>query len=91
MKNRFNQAKDDNVWYWRDNHGTEIDFIIEKDMKLDFLEVKASKNIHHDLLLNLKKINKYNPGKNKLYLIYDGKIEREIDGIKILNWRNYFI
>ena len=44
-------------------------------------------NFHNTYLGNLIKYRKYNPDVEKLFLIYDGSIEREINGFQLINWK----
>jgi predicted AAA+ superfamily ATPase len=45
LKHRFNQAKDNNLYFWRDNTGHEVDIIIDKIDKLHAVEIKSGKTI----------------------------------------------
>ncbi len=42
LKNRYNQGKKSNLYFWRDNHGHEIDCLIENREQLKSLEIKSS-------------------------------------------------
>ncbi|MEZ5196983.1 MAG: ATP-binding protein [Bacteroidales bacterium] len=88
LKSRNNIGSDQDIFFWRDNHGTEIDFLLEKSTKIYAIEVKSGMNFHDTYLGNLIKYRKYNPDVEKLFLIYDGSIEREINGIQLINWTN---
>ncbi len=88
LKSRNNIGSDQDIFFWRDNHGTEIDFLLEKSTKIYAIEVKSGMNFHDTYLGNLIKYRKYNPNVEKLFLIYDGSIEREINGIQLINWKN---
>jgi uncharacterized protein len=88
LKNNLNRGNNESIWFWRDNHGTEIDFILEKDTNISAIEVKSSVNFHDEYLKNLRKFMKYNPEVRKMYLIYDGRIERQKENIHILNWKS---
>ena len=88
LKSRNNIGSDQDIFFWRDNHGTEIDFLLEKSTKIFAIEVKSGMNFHSTYLGNLIKYRKYNPDVEKLFLIYDGSMEREINDIQLLNWKN---
>ena len=88
LKYKTNHGREKNIWFWRDNHGTEIDFLLDESASFRAIEVKSGMNIHDSYLKNLKQYRKYNPELSDMYLIYDGKIEREMGGISIVNWRN---
>jgi predicted AAA+ superfamily ATPase len=76
------------IWFWRDNHGTEIDFLYEQNNRLTAMEVKSGMNFHPEYLANLRKYARYNPQVAGQILLYDGAMERMADAAKVLNWRN---
>ena len=88
LKNNINQGYKANIWFWRDNHGTEIDFLLETATDITAIEAKSATNFHDEYLRNLLKFRKYNPEVKKMFLIYDGQIDREKMDIKIVNWKN---
>ncbi|MBM3434845.1 MAG: ATP-binding protein [Bacteroidetes bacterium] len=88
LKSRINIGKEQDIWFWRDNHGIEIDFLLGESANNCAVEVKSGMNFHEHYLENLIKYQKYNPAVTRMYLIYDGSTEREIKGIKIINWKN---
>jgi predicted AAA+ superfamily ATPase len=45
LKHRYNQAKSNNLYFWRDNTGHEVDIIIETMNKLYPVEIKSGKTI----------------------------------------------
>ncbi len=87
FKNNANNNYRFNIWFWRDNHGTEIDFLLESGTDMTAIEVKSSKNLHSEYLNNLRKFNKYNPDDKQMYLVYDGEIQRKKDEINVINWK----
>ena len=49
LKYRFNQAKEANLYYWRDQHGHEIDCIIEHGGRdLIPVEIKSGRTVNND-------------------------------------------
>ncbi len=88
LKNKVNRGNEWKIWYWRDNHGTEIDFLLERATELRAIEAKSATNFHDDYFKNLIKFNKYNPDVNEMYLVYDGPLERKKNNIQIVNWKN---
>lgn len=88
IKYTVNNGLDNTLWFWRDNHGTEIDFIFERNNLLTALEAKSGKQVHPEYLNNLVLYSKYNPEVYGKLLIYDGEIERNREGVQLVNWRN---
>ncbi|NCA86920.1 MAG: ATP-binding protein [Clostridia bacterium] len=89
LKSRLNEGKNPDIWFWRNNHGVEIDFIIEEENKQIVIETKSGKNFHDDYLKNLRSYRQFNTDSSRMILVYDGDIERKIDDIQLLNWRSF--
>ncbi len=50
------------LWYWRDRHGLEVDFLIEQGSQLTLLEAKWSENPSLQDAVNLQKVSElYSP------------------------------
>lgn len=54
LKRLFNRGKLNNLFFWRDNTGIEIDLLIEKDNKRLPVEIKSGKTISEDFFKGLK-------------------------------------
>ncbi len=87
LKQRTNNGKESHIWFWRDNHGTEIDFLLEDENKICCMEAKSGMNFHPAYLKNLVLIKKYYPGIHKRIIVYTGSVERKINEIDLINWR----
>ena len=87
MKANINTGERASLWFWRDNHGTEIDFLLESNATIHAIEVKSGTNFHEEYLKNLRKFRKYNPHLHSMFLVYDGTIHRRKEDIIIENWR----
>lgn len=89
MKYGVNNGMNQPIWFWRDNHGTEIDFLLEHNSSFTAIEVKSGMNFHNEYLNNLKKYAAYNPDLAGKMVLYNGTIERTFETTKLLNWRNW--
>ena len=89
LKNDFNRGKRENIYYWRDNKGREIDLIKQEGNYNKGYEIKKTKTIRDNFFKNLSfwETLEKNNTKN---LIYDGTEEYIINKTKIINWRNIF-
>ncbi len=87
LKQRTNNGKESRIWFWRDNHGTEIDFLLEDENKICCMEAKSGMNFHPAYLKNLVLVKKYYPGIHKRIIVYAGSVERKINEIDLINWR----
>ena len=86
MKNRLNKGKEEGLYFWRDNHGHEIDILIE-DMDLTPIEVKASKTVISDFFQGINYWNSLSEG-TKGYVVYAGEQEQSRGDVKVIKWNN---
>ena len=70
-KHFFNRGEKAPVYFWRDNKGYEIDFLIE-ERGLKAIEVKAGQTFSQDFLKSINYFSKNIPSKVTSYLIYSG-------------------
>lgn len=87
LKNRFNEGKTSNIYFWRNNHGNEIDCIIQKANVLTAIEIKSGKTFHPQFLKGLDYWEKLSGNKNEMYLVYGGEIQRNIENKKLIPWQ----
>ncbi|MDE6269206.1 MAG: ATP-binding protein [Muribaculaceae bacterium] len=73
LKKRYNQAKDPNLFFYRENSGHEVDIVQDNPDGLDIYEVKAGKTFQPDFTKNLKYLKALLPNVNNSTIIYDGK------------------
>jgi predicted AAA+ superfamily ATPase len=89
FKNRLNRGLSPDMWFWRDNSGTEIDCILEDGQKLIALELKSGKTFNEDMAGGLLHWQKISSGKERnLLLVYAGSQKGTFKGIKLLPWKD---
>lgn len=84
IKNRYNTAKDPNLYFYRENSGREVDIIEETPDGLNIYEVKAGATFQTDFTKNLKYLRKLLPNIQNSTVIYNG----ETQGKGLLNIRD---
>lgn len=94
LKSRLNQAKDSNLFFYRDSHGKEIDILFEKQRKLTPLEIKSSATFNADLIKNLKFFKDSISSESKSsYLVYAGAsalLSKEVMGLNFKDSGDFF-
>lgn len=50
MKSAFNNVKELNIYFWRDNIGNEVDLIIDDSTKLKGVEIKSGATFKEEFL-----------------------------------------
>ena len=73
LKERYHNALRDNIYFYRDSKGNEIDLCYEEGHLLDIVEIKSGATINSDYFKGLNHFNKEFPElvKNR-YLVYAG-------------------
>ena len=89
FKKRFNKGLDARYYFYRDNHGNEVDLIIPQGYEMGGVEIKSSQTYNKDFLKGLTYFKKIYPErcKNNL-LIYDGEDIGKIKDTEIINFRS---
>jgi len=85
MKHYLNQGKEAPLYYWRDQHGHEVDLVIDEGMYLDLIEIKSGETFQKDFLKNLKWLNKLQ-GREEAKCIYGGKKIINLGDIRVIPW-----
>jgi len=87
LKERFNKGLTNNLYFWRDRSGNEIDVLVEKADSLVPVEIKSGKTINSDFFKGLKLWKKLTDEKES-YLIYGGEENYLREKINVQSWRN---
>ena len=79
IKQRWNQGKRDQVYFYRDSKGNEIDAIITLGHKVLPIEIKSGMTVRNDFFKGLNNFKKTYPDlihENDMILVYGGKEEQ---------------
>jgi uncharacterized protein len=77
----------DNLYYWRDKTGNEIDVLIDKAGKLTAMELKAGETISQDFFKGIEYFSSLNAKAVEKILLYGGKQEQKrSNGIIVKTW-----
>lgn len=77
LKERFNAGATDNLYYWRDKTGNEVDVLIDAAGKLTAIELKAGETISSDFFKGLEYFSSLHTKRIQQLLIYGGKQEQK--------------
>ncbi len=92
IKNRFNSIKKQDLFFYRDKTGHEVDIVIEKPDGLIPVEIKSSETMNMDFLKSIEKFKSIiGTDCKKGYIIYTGEKEYSNDNSTFLNWQNISI
>jgi len=85
----FNKGKEAPLYFWRDQHGHEVDMAIDQGTHLDLIEIKSGQTFQKDFVKNIEWLNKL---QNRLggKCIYDGSKKYVVQDISIEPWDRLF-
>jgi uncharacterized protein len=89
LKARYNNGELDNLFYWRDKTGNEVDLLQDIGAYLTATELKAGETIAQDAFKELDYFKAVTTKKVNTQLIYGGKQEQKrSDGTIVKPWNN---
>ncbi|MCL4380034.1 ATP-binding protein [Candidatus Dependentiae bacterium] len=88
-KQLYNRIKTPHIYFWRDNHGHEIDCLLEQGTTLLPIEIKAGKTITSDYFTAITYwINLANSNPADAYIVYGGSEGQQRSNGTVLSWRH---
>lgn len=88
LKRRYNASLTSNLYFWRDNVGTEVDIIVEEGGVQRPIEIKSSHTVTAELIAGLKKWLRYAGAQaTTAMLVYAGDESYTRAGIEVRSWR----
>jgi len=88
LKKRFNAVQTDNLFYFRDNIGNEVDVIWDRSPQPVPVEIKSGQTISRDVFKGLNYFEKLSGGTDSTYLIYGGDESYTRQSVRVTSWRN---
>ena len=86
LKHRFNKAKNNNLYFWRDNTGHEVDVIIDTMEKLYPVEIKSGKTITDNFFTGILYWFKIS-GEKSGAIVYAGEShQKRSNNVEIVPW-----
>lgn len=87
LKHRFNRGQDAELFFWRDNHGTEVDLLYEHGGKLHAVEVKSGATFTSDWLHACELWLKYaGTAAAAPLIVYGGNESFSLRGMQVMAW-----
>ena len=89
LKYFWSQGREAPLYFFRDNHGNEVDLIIEKARRIMGIEIKAGQTIHEEFFKGLDFLKRL-AGKDMLgrAVVYGGKNEFSREDVSIHSYLN---
>jgi len=87
IKNRFNKSLPDNLFFWRENNGTEVDVLLDTPNGLFPIEIKSGQTIIPDFFKGLLSWQKFTNQSGGTVLYAGITHEKRSNGIEVLPWK----
>ena len=87
LKRRYNAGRSDNLYFWRDNVGNEVDLVADHGAAVTPIEIKSGQTIIPDFFKGIQFWQKMS-GMEKGYVVYGGNlVQQRSSGISVLPYR----
>jgi len=84
LKSRYNRVQQNNLYYFRDNNGNEVDLILDFSDRFSVIEIKSSATISSQFFKGLNYYSKINNQVSNKYLVYSGEHKSKFTDIQIV-------
>jgi len=84
LKRRFNAGKPNNLFFWRDNVGNEIDLLIKEGNKRIPVEIKSGQTITNDSFKGIHFWNKMTKDESGLVIYGGDMLQKRSNGITVV-------
>ncbi len=87
LMHRWNRGLPADIYFWRDNHGTEVDLLFEQGGSLHAVEIKSGATFSPDWLRGLDRWRQYaGADAGTPVLVHGGRDSYFADGVHVLAW-----
>jgi len=89
LKHRYNQGKENGVFFYRDSNQNEVDILLKQEGEIIAIEVKSSSTYTVEFEKSLKKIQEWvKIPVTKKIVVYAGDFENTAGDVKVVNYKN---
>ncbi len=90
LKYRWNRGLDASVYFWRDNHGTEVDLVFEHAGLLHAVEIKSGSTFAADWTRAAARWKSYaGPLAAPVTIVYGGNDSYAVQDVQVMRWRDF--
>ena len=88
LKSRFHDAREDNLYFWRDRSGREVDLVVDRGLELTPVEVKAGQTVGRDFFRGLAAWTALaGDAAGRPWLVYGGEGSQGRREAEVIPWR----
>jgi len=85
LKNYCNKGEEAPIYYWRDQHGHEVDMVIDEGDYLELIKIKSSQTVQNEFFKNINWLNKLQ-NKDSGTCVYAGQQINSFGKRRFLPW-----
>jgi len=88
LKQRFNRGKGDNLYFFRDSKGLEVDVVLDFGREIEQVEIKSGKTLNAEFFSPLRKLAALHGGVRESSLVYGGGETFRREAAQVLSWKD---
>ncbi len=90
LKRMYHKNNVQDTWFWRDSAGHEVDLVVQNELTIDLVEIKATQTIMSDLFKGLVYFEN-NAGKTNVTktLVYAGNESQTRTAANVVSWSEF--
>jgi len=88
LKARYNRGKADNLYYFRDSKGNEVDVICDNGNSLSQIEIKSGQTVNSDYFKGLEYFSGLSDIPVESSLIYGGTQSYTRNNVQVVDWQS---
>lgn len=85
FKQMLNKGETPHFFFYRDNHGNEIDLVIKHNRKIIPIEIKSSETFNTDFHKGIAYFHKLVPSSTPGFILYNGERDTDFHGTLVTN------
>ncbi|MFA5045159.1 MAG: ATP-binding protein [Paludibacter sp.] len=90
VKRMYHKNIVQDIWFWRDAAGHEVDLIVQDDLTLSLIEFKSTQTIMSDLFKGLQYFENLSKNDSLIKtLVYTGTDSQKRAGVKVISWMDF--
>jgi len=88
LKKKLNRGEQDNLFFYRDQKGNELDIVLDNGFNLDLIEVKLSKTLNTSFLKGFNYFPEIDNFQYSKHIIYGGDNTSIFHNVNVFSWKN---
>lgn len=87
MKQRAHLGQSGGAYFYRDNHGKEVDLLLNRSGRWDLFEIKSAQTYQKEFTRTMKLFEKNVGDVNEMHLIYGGDQTQSVGNVQLMSYQ----